>query len=80
MKKASHMKNDDEMRSEYDFTGGERGRLARKYGRGVTLLVLEPEVARAFGDADTAGQVLKALAGVLSKAKRRAAARRRPRR
>ena len=61
------MKTEDGMRAEYDFTGAERGRLARKYGRGVTLLVLDPEVTRAFGDADTAGRVLKALAGVLTR-------------
>jgi hypothetical protein len=73
------MKTEDGMRAEYDFTGAERGRLARKYGRGVTLLVLDPEVTRAFGDADTAGRVLKALAGVLTRARRRPAARRRAR-
>jgi hypothetical protein len=82
MKKADRTTEDDDMRAEYDFTGAERGRLARRYGSGVTLLVLDPEVTRVFGDADTAGRVLKALATALRppRPRRRGPARRRARR
>jgi hypothetical protein len=50
MKKPSSLK-DDEMRAEYDFSsmrGGVRGKYSRRYRAGVNLVLLDPEVAKAF--------------------------------
>jgi len=38
-------KVDDEMREEYDFSGGERGRYADRYVAGSKAVVLDPDVA-----------------------------------
>lgn len=41
----------DELRSEYDFTqmkGGVRGKYVERYRAGTNLVLLDPDVARAF--------------------------------
>jgi hypothetical protein len=63
-----------EMLAEYDFGGAERGRLQKRFGRGAVLVALGPEVTKAFGDVETAQEVLEAVAAVLGRARRRAAA------
>jgi hypothetical protein len=35
-------------RDEYDFSRGERGKYARRYSEGTNLVVLDPDVAKAF--------------------------------
>jgi hypothetical protein len=37
-----------EMRAEYDFSGGVRGKYADRYHLGVNVILLEPELAEAF--------------------------------
>ena len=44
-KKQKH--NSDEMRSEYDFSGGIRGKYAAAFARGTNVVVLAPDVADA---------------------------------
>jgi hypothetical protein len=36
------------MRAEYDFSGGVRGKYAKRYAAGSNVVVLEPDVAAAF--------------------------------
>ena len=36
------------MRAEYDFTGGIRGKYAKRYASGTNVMVLAPDVAEAF--------------------------------
>ena len=43
----------DEMRKEYDFTGGIRGKYAERYTADTNVVVLEADVARAFPDSDS---------------------------
>ena len=74
MSKASKPEPDDDLLPEYDFSslpGGVRGKYFRRYRAGVNLVLLEPEVAKAF-PTDTA--VNEALRTVLraTKALRRA--------
>lgn len=69
MKKASRQKADGGMRSEYDFSalkGAVRGKYYRRYRKGVNLVLLDPEVAKAF---PTATAVNEALRTVLRAAK-----------
>ena len=50
MKKANQKLKDD-IRPEYDFAsmkGGVRGKYVNKYRAGANLVLLDPEVARAF--------------------------------
>jgi hypothetical protein len=48
MKKASNKSERKEMRNEYDFSQGERGKYARRYAKGTNVIVLEPDVAKVF--------------------------------
>jgi len=58
MKKANQ--DDDEMRAEYDFSGGVRGKyIARLNGKRVVLLDLD--VAERFSDSDSVNQALRLL-------------------
>ena len=54
---------DDELRPEYDmkslFKGGVPGKYASRYRAGTNLVLLEPEVARAFPNEKTVNEALK---------------------
>ena len=51
----------DEMRAEYDFSGGIRGKYAGRFGPGrvVRVVVLAPDVAEAFGSARAVNAALR---------------------
>ena len=53
----------DEMRAEYDFSGGVRGKYAGRFapGRSVRVVVLAPDVAEAFGSARAVNAALRRL-------------------
>ena len=38
-------KRSDELRPEYDFRGGIRGKYARRYAEGTNVVVIDPDVA-----------------------------------
>ena len=60
-----------EMRPEYDFSTGVRGKYAARFAEGTNLVLLAPDVAAEF---PTASAVNKALRQVIkSRAKRRTA-------
>jgi hypothetical protein len=68
MKKRSE-KNNSEMQSDYDFSAGVRGKYARRYAEGTNVVVLEPDVARAFPNAEAVNSSLRALAQIIRKQK-----------
>jgi len=47
------------MRAEYDFTGGIRGKYAKRYASGTNVVVLEPDVAEAFPTARAVNAALR---------------------
>jgi hypothetical protein len=49
------------MRREYDFSGGVRGKYAARLKPGSQIVVLEPDVAAAFGDAKAVNRALRTL-------------------
>src|SRR5260370_37914999 len=67
MKKAARKKTDPEMLPEYDFTKGVRGRYAKRYAAGTNVVVLAPDVAMAFPDADSVNEALRALMKIARK-------------
>lgn len=75
MKKSSGRKS-DEMRPEYDFSKGVRGKHAARYAEGTNVMVIDPQVLDVFPDGDAVNQALRALAPVLRQ-QRRAAKKRR---
>ena len=52
------------MRAEYDFSRGVRGKYFRRYNRGANVVVLEPDVAKVFPNADAVNDSLRALANI----------------
>ncbi len=64
MKKGNKVVSDPDIRAEYDFasmTGGVRGKYAERYRAGVNLVLLEPEVAKAFPTADAVNEALRTV-------------------
>src|SRR5258705_255521 len=70
-KKVSRRNGDDEMRPEYDFSGGVRGKYAKRYAEGTNLILLEPDLAAEFPDAQSVSPALRAF--LKSRSKRRTA-------
>ncbi len=56
------------MRAEYDFSGGVRGKYVDQNRRGVTVVLLEPEVAQAFPDSKSVNDALRALLAIATRA------------
>ena len=52
---------DEEMLPEYDFSGGERGKYATHYAGGTNVVLLSPDVAEAFPNAEAVNNALRAL-------------------
>ena len=55
----------DEMRAEYDFSGGVRGKYAERYAQGTNVVLLDPDVAEVFRDQASVNRALRALAGII---------------
>lgn len=51
----------DELRPEYDFSGGVRGKHHEAYGEGTNVVLLDPEVAKAFPDSEAVNRALRLL-------------------
>jgi hypothetical protein len=50
-----------DIRLEYDFSGGERAKYARRARRATRIVVLDPDVARKFKTSREVNQALRAL-------------------
>lgn len=66
---------DEEMRPVYDFSAGVRGKYAERYAEGTNVVVLDPDVARVFPDADSVNRALRALAEIIESRQRKTVAR-----
>jgi len=51
-----------EMREEYDFSNGVRGKYAERFAKGSNVIVLDPDVAEVFRDAKAVNEALRVLA------------------
>jgi hypothetical protein len=65
MKRTFSKPADAELRAEYDFSGGVRGKYARRYAQGTNVVVLEPDVAKAFPSSAAVNSSLRALAALV---------------
>ena len=60
------------MRDEYDFSelkGAVRGKYVERYKTGTNLVLLQPDVAEAFPDAESVNEALRALLKVAARVK-----------
>jgi len=55
----------DEMREEYDFSTGVRGKYAKRYAQGTNLVMLEPDIAEEFPNSESVNQALRSLLPVI---------------
>ena len=62
-----------EMRAEYDFSGGERGKYAKRFAEGTNIIILDPDVAELFPDSKTVNEVLRALSKIADRQRKIAA-------
>jgi hypothetical protein len=62
MSRKVNQKPKDDMRPEYDFTGGVRGKFYKEYLRGTNVVLLDPDVAAVFPDAAAVNDALRSLA------------------
>jgi hypothetical protein len=51
-----------EMREEYDFSAGVRGKYAARFAEGSNVIVLDPDVAAVFRDPRAVNSALRLLA------------------
>jgi hypothetical protein len=56
----------DEMRAEYDFSKGVRGKYAKQYAEGTNVVVLEPDVVREFPTAESVNEALRSLLPIIT--------------
>ncbi|HXJ91899.1 MAG TPA: hypothetical protein VMT20_03350 [Terriglobia bacterium] len=64
MKKASTKKSGDDLRPEYDLSklkDGVRGKYYRQAIAGTNLMLIEPDLAEVFGDAQSVNRALRLL-------------------
>lgn len=52
---------EDEMRDEYDFSGGVRGKFYQEYMKGTNVVLLDADVAEVFRDSEAVNQALRTL-------------------
>jgi hypothetical protein len=64
------MKNDPDMLEEYDFSGGVRGKYAKRYAEGTNVVVIEPDVAEYFPDHKSVNEALRSLTAIIKRQKR----------
>ena len=51
----------DELRPEYNFSGGVRGKYAQRFRKGTNIVVLDPDVAAEFKDSQAVNAALRTL-------------------
>ena len=51
----------DDMKQEYDFSGGVRGKYFKRYQAGSNVVILDPEIARIFKDSASVNDALRSL-------------------
>ena len=61
MKKGTKQERAPDMAAEYDFSKGVRGKYAQRYAEGTNVVVLAPDVAEYFPDAESVNAALRAL-------------------
>jgi hypothetical protein len=53
--------SDDDMRAEYDFSGAVCGKYYKRYRESTNVVVLDPDVARHFKNAQAVNEALRSL-------------------
>jgi len=60
-------RDDETMLKEYDFTGGKRGKYAKRAAQGGNLIAIDADVAEYFPDHDSVNEALRSLSVIIKK-------------
>ncbi|MGZ8215991.1 hypothetical protein [Methylomagnum sp.] len=58
-------KDNEDLRPEYDFSGGVRGKYVNRLAAGSNVVILEKDVAELFPDSASVNEALRALGGII---------------
>ena len=64
MSQGSEATTNNDMRPEYDFSGGVRGKYYDAYLKSSNIVVLDPDVASIFRDSASVNEALRLLAKI----------------
>ena len=67
MKKVTNARGKSEMRPEYEFGKGVRGKHAKRYAEGTNVVLLSPDVAAVFPNSEAVNEALRALMKIARK-------------
>jgi hypothetical protein len=70
-------RTDEDMRPEYDFSNARPNPYADRFAAGVTVVMLDADVAEKFPDAAAVNEALRALAKIADRPARKSTSRRR---
>ncbi len=63
----NHSTESDDMRPEYDFSSGVRGKHYKAYRKGTNVVLLDPDVAEVFKDSESVNRALRLMMDLASK-------------
>jgi len=61
MSKSKQGDPDPDLRDEYEFSRGDRGKYAKRFADGSNVVVLAPDVARRFADSESVNEALRSF-------------------
>jgi hypothetical protein len=64
MSQSNNPEPKEDMREEYDFSSGVRGKYYKQYLEGNNVVLLEPDVAEVFRDSESVNQALRVLINI----------------
>ena len=64
MSQNNNQEPEEEMRAEYDFSGGVRGKYYGQYMQGTNIVLLDADVAEIFRDSESVNQALRVLINI----------------
>jgi hypothetical protein len=71
--KSKKEKEFGDVKDEYDFSDGVRGKYAKRFAEGTNIVVLEPDVAEMFPDSSSVNEALRALVRIARRENRNGA-------
>jgi hypothetical protein len=72
MKKTRPSDDVDDMRPEYDFSKGVRGKYAKRYAAGTNVVLLDADVVKAFPTSAAVNRALRSVIAARARRHRRA--------